>query len=209
MVTTYTGRMVAKSQPGRPIYDRLIAGSAGGRCPLCGLGHVSTLDHHLPKAEYPVLAVSPANLIPSCNWCQGAKDGSYPASANDQTLHPYFDNVDGGRWLAAEVVNSTPAAFRFVVVPPPSWNGTIIAARVRHHMKTFKLARLFASNAADELSNIRQRLEDLLAKGGSEAVRAHLNAEAQSRENAWLNSWQTATYQAAAESDWFCEGGFA
>src|SRR6266571_1397377 len=94
MVRTYTGRMVAKSQPGRPVYDRLIAASPGGRCPLCSLGHVSALDHHLPKAEYPILAITPANLVPSCGWCQNAKDDAYPQIAAEQTLHPYFDSVD-------------------------------------------------------------------------------------------------------------------
>lgn len=209
MIKTYTGRMVAKSQPGRPVYDRLLSAPAGGRCPLCGLGHVSTLDHHLPKAHYPVLAVSPTNLVPSCTWCQDAKVESYPHSEEEQTLHPYFDDVDQERWLTATVRNTTPAAFEFFVAPPPNWNGNSLAARVRNHLKTFSLPKLFTANAADELTGIRHFLSDLHAKGGTNAVRGHLEAEAVSWEAAYTNSWQGAMYRAASASDWFCKGGFA
>lgn len=209
MITTYTARMVAKSQPGRPVYDRLVAAAPNGRCPLCGLGKADSLDHHLPKAIYPILAVTPINLVPSCDWCQNAKDDTYPQTVRTQTLHPYYDNVDTEQWLTASVVQDAPASFSFDVTPPASWNGTVMADRVRHHMKTFKLATLFTVNAADELVDIRQRLVNLKASGGVEAVRLHLTAEAQSRRHARLNSWQTAMYQAAAANQWFCDVGFA
>ena len=41
MIDVYTKRMVPKSQPGRPIYDRIISAPKHQRCPLCGVGTVN------------------------------------------------------------------------------------------------------------------------------------------------------------------------
>jgi hypothetical protein len=82
-------------------------------------------------------------------------------------------------------------------------------ARLRHHIDVFKLDELFASNAADELINIQFALQTLYDAGGSEAVRAHLREEADSRQRAVNTSWQTAMYRAVEASDWFCDGVFA
>ena len=73
MSNLYDFRMAKKHGPGRQIYDRLISVPAYGRCPLCGQGKVWTLDHHLPKKQYPGFAVTPANLVPSCMDCNKAK----------------------------------------------------------------------------------------------------------------------------------------
>ncbi|MTI11656.1 hypothetical protein [Sansalvadorimonas verongulae] len=68
MKSVYTQRMVKKTSPGREYYDLLMAIPAHGRCPLCGQRIVTTLDHHLPKAHYPALVVSPLNLIPGLSY---------------------------------------------------------------------------------------------------------------------------------------------
>src|SRR5262245_46510032 len=58
MEDVYTLRMARMGRPGRRIYDAIFTSSPQGRCPLCMQRQVSTLDHHLPKAHYPALAVA-------------------------------------------------------------------------------------------------------------------------------------------------------
>lgn len=207
----YTYRMVGDNQPGRGIYDRLRA-AGGEKCPLCGVNTVKTLDHHLPKSKYPVLSVTPTNLIPSCRDCQSAKKSGFPTTAEEQTLHPYYDNIEADLWLTAVVNQGPPANFSFAVTPPPAWS-QLLTDRVLYHMASFELPRLFAVNAANELTGIRPALTNLFNAGGMNAVRAEL----QSRADSWLqggiqagrlNSWQLAMYQAAAAADWFCNAGF-
>jgi len=208
----YTYRMVGDEQPGRAIYDRLRA-AGGEKCPLCGVNAVKTLDHHLPKSKYPVLSVAPTNLIPSCRDCQSAKKSVFPTTAEEETLHPYFDNVDGDIWLTAVVNQETPATFTFGVTPPAAW-GQLLIDRVLNHMESFELYSLFAGNAANELTGIRQGLTDLFNSGGTAAVQAHLQNQAASwrqggQQAGRLNSWQLAMYQAAANDNWFYSQGFA
>ncbi|WP_371639768.1 HNH endonuclease [Streptomyces virginiae] len=211
MTAVYKNSMAKKLAPGRFIYDSIKLAAKGGRCPLCGQRTVTTLDHHLPKALYPALSVDPLNLVPACADCNKLKLDKAPGSSGEETLHPYFDNVEDSPWLRAEVVEVSPAAFKFYVDPPGDWSQTLID-RVRLHFKTFGLGELYVSQAADELLNIRYGLNQLFNANpseGSQNVRLHLMEQAESRRQARINSWQTATYAAMAESAWFCAGGFA
>jgi len=166
------------------------------------------LDHHLPKAHYPALAVTPLNLVPSCGDCNKAKLDSIPREAAAVSLHPYFDNIDGKTWLKAVVIETRPAALRFRVDAPTEW-GKVLEQRVRNHFEVLNLAELYASQAAEELLNIRYQLIDLHAAAGMDSVRSDLESRASSCACARRNGWRTAAYSAWAASDWFCDGGFA
>jgi 5-methylcytosine-specific restriction endonuclease McrA len=207
MEAVYTDRMAKKNAPGRPIYDRLLAAPAYGKCPLCGQRIVSTLDHHLPKSLFPALAVLPINLVPACADCNKAKLEKRPNNAEEQTLHPYFDDIEDDHWLFAKIIETSPPVVRFFVKPPDYWD-TVKAQRVHYHFKVFGLAHLYTSHAAAELSGIQYRLSLLFEDTGYNGVANHLRDEAESRVAANRNSWQAALYKALADSGWYCSGGF-
>jgi hypothetical protein len=207
MVKVYTGRMVPKKSTGRTIYNQIMSLPVNQKCPLCGIGTVNTLDHYLPKTHLPIFSVTPNNLVPACKWCQGEKVEYYSTTEGDQLLHPYFDDLDSEAWLGAEVVEGSPAAFRFYASPPNHW-ADAKKSRVARHLKELKLPLLFSSNAGSRLSEIRARLANLFLKGGKDAVRDHLTEEFASSEADHKNSWTAAMFRAAVQSDWFCQGGF-
>lgn len=207
MEAVYTNRMAKKGAPGRAAYDTLFTSAPQGRCPLCGHRMVSTLDHHLPKAHYPALAVAPLNLVPACGDCNKAKLACIPTTASEETLHPYFDDITGDRWLYADVVEKDPAALRFFVDAPAHWSA-VLAARVGLHFRTLGLAKLYAAEAADELLNIRHQLKIIHAAGGAAMVRAEMEGRRQSSSVVRANGWRTITFEAFSESAWFCNGGF-
>lgn len=207
MVCVYTDRMAKKGAPGRYIYDDIFAAPAQGKCPLCGQRAVETLDHHLPKARYPALAVAPLNLVPACYMCNKAKHEA-PGEATEVCLHPYFDVIDDRRWLRAEVLKTRPAALRFSVEAPEEWD-EVLRRRVTHHFQKLRLAELYASESAEELLNIRHQLEGILAAADETAVRAELASRAASALRAKRNGWRTAAYEAWSANSWFCSEGFA
>lgn len=65
-------------------------------CPSCGEpGKPGTLDHYLPKSEFPELSVVIANLTPMCSECQGRKGADYKSATGEKLfLHPYFDAIE-------------------------------------------------------------------------------------------------------------------
>jgi len=207
MTYVYTERMAKKGTPGRPVYDKLLAAPAYGRCPLCGLRDVSTLDHHLPKDHYPALSVVPRNLVPACPSCNKAKTNAIPHSEDDQTLHPYYDDVENDRWLYAEVIQVSPVALSYFVDPPRDWDAHL-AKRVKHHFNVFKLATLYGTHAAETLVSIRGHLGQIYDEDGRGGVKLHLQRQADSYAAVHINSWQTAMYNALGSSTWYCDGGF-
>lgn len=204
----YSNQLSNRRAAAYKIYEKLISASPHGVCPLCGEQTARTLDHHLPKGRFAALSIVPYNLVPACRDCQSAKGEKFPGAAEEQTLHPYFDELETQRWLVATVVQGSPAAVVFDVVPPANWSA-IKTGRYNRHLVVFELKTRFALFAARELVQIRSQLGRLHAAGGLSAVRQHLKETADSRHSAWKNSWQTAMYEGCAASDWFCDTGFA
>jgi len=207
MERVYKGTF-ARSIRTRHIYNAIKKLPPNDICPLCGQRTVSTLDHYLAKSRHPALAVTPANLVPACADCNKLKLDAQPASAEEQTLHPYFDECDDAVWLVAEVQETVPAGLTFAPAPPDAWPA-LKRSRIRRHFEMFALGALYASHAGAELANIRYSLTLLAAAGGQMAVRQFLQDQAVSSRQVHRNSWRAASYQAWCASNWFCAGGFA
>lgn len=208
MSTLYKGTLSRQGSRARRFYDRLKTAAPNDICPLCGQRVVKTLDHYLPKASYPTYALTPLNLVPACSDCNKSKLDRQPADASDQTLHPYFDDVDGVSWLVAEIRESSPPAAVFSVRHPPNIDVTTVA-RLRVHFETFGLGELYAAQAGSEMVSIRFALAEAAAARGVEGVQALLAHQARTRSLAARNSWVAALYTALAESVWFCSEGYA
>ena len=205
----YSAHMVNRSKPSRQIYDLLLSRAPLGRCPFCGMGHASTLDHYLPKTKYPQLSVLPINLVPSCKDCNTRKSAAVAIVEEAQALHPYFDHeiFINEQWLYAEVIESIPATINFCVQAPPRWDD-ISKARVKSHFNDFKLACRYSIEASSQIACLRYTLLTYREILGSQGIKQHLMNEAQANYRVHPNSWQTAMYQALADSNWYCDSGF-
>ncbi|MBR8403215.1 hypothetical protein [Burkholderia cenocepacia] len=208
MERVYNGTFV-KSSKTRDIYAKLKRACVNDICPLCGQRTVRQLDHYLPITSFPVFGLAAINLVPACSDCNKDKLVHMPSTAGEQTIHPYFDNVDGEQWLFGKVVESIPAAVTFFVKTPAAWS-EMQAERMRTHFRVFRLGALYATHAAVEIGNIRFQLAKIAAAADSaHRISAHLRERAESCAHVYQNSWQRATFDALADSEWFCSGGFA
>ena len=207
MGVLYKRHMARSKSRGRPIYDQLLIAAPHDQCPFCGHRDVSTLDHTLPKAQHPALAVTPINLIPCCEDCNHTKGNLVLGSVEEQLLHAYYDDISGQRWLYAAIVEGSPPAAKFFVDTPEEME-PVIACRVENHFEKLELARLYASQAGRQLQNIKGALGEMYDAAGMDAVRQDLERRARSCADVILNSWEGALFEAAAASDWYCDGGF-
>lgn len=208
MEKVYTNRMAKKKAPGREVYDEIKESSPFNICPLCGHRPVEQLDHYLPKTKFPSVVVLPVNLVPSCEKCNKIKLGDVPNGPDNQTLHPYYDDVTAYQWLFAEIRETSPASFKFCVRIVAEFDDEI-NKRIKYHFDKLELGLLYASQSGAFVSDISHRLTDLHAKAGMDEVRDYLMEEERSRRKVHVNSWQRAMFQALANSDWFCDGGFS
>jgi hypothetical protein len=207
MGTVYSSRFMRAGAPSRALYDSIRSAPAHGICPLCGQRVVASVDHYLPQSHHPVFNLTPANLIPACSDCNKNKLAKVALNAQQQTLHPYFDDLGGQRWLFVDIGETAPPTIAYRVQPPAGWS-PVLSLRVQHHFEVMRLAELYAAQAASELADITYGLQEVGESGGGIAVRTHLYDEFRTRNARDPNSWKTALYEGLCCSNWFCLQGF-
>jgi len=199
----YSTYMVNKQYPARYVYDAILV-AANDKCPFCGgIGQPKTLDHYLPKANYPFFSVLPANLVPSCRDCNAGKSNNLALQPGKQVLHPYFDNdcYFNERWISAKVVMTNPIALEFYVNPPINWNQLRIE-RVTSHFTDFDLAKRYSLQAAEELSTLIYQRNSFMENFTSSEFRDYLMSL--DGDILFINHWKRVMYAALAANVEFC-----
>ena len=202
----YKSKLV-KHPSARPYYDAILLSPAHKTCPICTIGTVSTLDHYLASSKFPAFSITPINLVPSCIDCNKTKSAKLVTELNKQTLHPYFDDLKGVKWLTAKVVESDPPAVIFDVlsnIPPCA----VEIDRIKHHFQLFGLDRLYTANAGGMLCAIADLSAKWASLGGEEKVHQNLQMNAESACLSDPNDWRGVMYEALARSEWFWRGGY-
>ncbi len=207
MGVIYKSHFARNNSPSRVLYEQIKMSPEFGICPLCGQRTVATVDHYLPQSHYPALNITPINLVPACSDCNKRKLAFVAACAEDQTLHPYYDDLGNDRWLIAEIICASPPAVIFQIRAPVAWT-EVIAARARRHFEVMGLAELYAAQAASELADISFALEELGDAAGAAGIRQHLDQQFRTRYWRDRNSWKTALYEGLRDSEWFCNEGY-
>ncbi|WP_207461789.1 hypothetical protein [Azospirillum sp. SYSU D00513] len=208
LIALYEDHLSATRGAARAVYDAIKNAAPNKLCPLCSIGSVAHVDHHLPKSRYPDLSVLPLNLVPACHFCNDTKKARFPTTAGEQTFHPYYDaHLLTQRWITATLDYGAPLVVVFSVTAPTSWPLTD-QQRVARHFTTCGLGISFGTNANANLVSLKRRLQRLHDPGGAAAVKAYLEEERDSHDDK-PNSWQHVFFQALAADDWFVNGGFA
>lgn len=202
MTKLYDRKFVPKGEGGRKYYDAIKLLSPNKKCPYCAQREVSTLDHYLPKAKYPVYAVTPYNLVPSCSDCNKYKTDDIFTRREEETIHPYYDDFSNEQWIVGEMIEKEPIAFKFVVKCPKNWDN-VKKARAKKHFEKFKLDELYKPYASEEYIGCFSRIKRLYKRGGKNLAIEDLKEQIEDRESIRLNTWQAAMYQAIIDSEWF------
>ncbi|WP_316233395.1 HNH endonuclease signature motif containing protein [Bradyrhizobium sp. SZCCHNPS2010] len=174
-------------------------------CPLCGAAPATTLDHHLPRAQYKSLAINPRNLVPSCQPCNRAK-GTVVPSAGQGMVHAYFQALPTATFLRAtsSYIDGALAISFYIddtVVPSPL-----------HERLTFQLTRLNLDERLVDSINImlftlKPSLEMFRGLANERAqIQEYLRGAARSynKDFAW-NHWRSAVVLSLSECDAFLD----
>jgi 5-methylcytosine-specific restriction endonuclease McrA len=165
-------------------------------CPMCGSSVTGTVDHYLPKEDFPEFSVMAANLVPACSHCNSGKKGRTFRGAfpNERFLHPYFDTLAGQPLWLTRIIPPYEAA-QFEAAPIPS-----LGANNRELMK-FHLGHVlgpqFHRNAENLWATYPQHLRDEVggtapvspARAGKEIARSLRTSILTSGENSWNASF--------------------
>jgi hypothetical protein len=207
LVALYSDHLSGARGAARDVYNAIKGAVPNKLCPLCSIGSVAHLDHHLPKRKYPDLSILPLNLVPACHLCNDTKKARYPNHAGEQTFHPYYDgHLLNEQWVRGTLNQGSPPVVVFSATAPATW-AAVDRQRVERHFLICGVVTSYMTNANSLMSSLKKRLTKLHERGGAAAVEAHLDEERETFEDK-LNSWQHVFYQTLAANSWFVNGGF-
>ena len=193
----------------RAIYGELLQVS-DGRCPMCGFGEASTLDHYLPLTQYPEFSVFAMNLVPACARCNQLKGDSVGKIPAEQFLHSFFHQIPSIAVLVCRVdVQPRTVVITFRIRQTQRIAADVLA-RMSHQFERLQLADRFRREALNELGDRSAVFEECVAPGANyAALLERLRQEAKGfRATLGPNHWKTALYRALRKDRAFWSGGF-
>lgn len=196
MVKLYSDKFVGHTSVRSKYYSKIMISSAG-KCPICGVGVVSNLDHYLAKSIYPTYAVTPINLIPICRDCNCNKNDKKIDSIISAPLHPYYDDIDNIVWLEStlQVINNNIVAM-YSVNENIKLNDVDLYDRLCNHFSLFKLDKLYSVQASSEIADSFRQWKENYNLWGQETLLSFFEQQLRSCETYQKNTWKTALLRA-------------
>lgn len=182
------------------------------RCPFCGISESSTIDHYLPKEQYPEFSVFPKNLVPSCAVCNTRKrDRILDEGTNVRMfLHPCYDAVPEVAFLSVRarmVVDALILSYRLM---QPAGMSAQTFQHLQSHFNELNLADRYRRMGLEHLGGQYPALRRAYGVGeDAQRVAAKLTEGAEDFEEvSGPNYWLSKLYRALAANEDFCDGGF-
>ena len=205
IIKLYDQKFSKLGEDTRKYYDAILA-NGGKICPICGVGKRRTLDHFLPKSKYPLLCVTPLNLVPTCRDCNMEKGAKSSTDYYEMPFNPYFDD-NSLAWLTCRIdfgINGEciPQFYNGLdKTQDPGW-----LKKCEVHISNSKLDETFQNAAVDEIENVQEHYWELYKECGEDEVKKQLRSYQKSCERIDINSWRAALYSALSlQYHEFCE----
>lgn len=169
-------------------------------CPYCGKPVVpSTLDHFLPKEDWPEFSIYPDNLVPQCSDCAPIKGRKYYCSTKNSAMfiHPFYSSLlsQVGFDISATLMNndvSFNVRYKLMDIDESD------RPRVRLHIHSLKITRRIKEYCDVKLKRIIRK-----SKKSKNSIAGIINCympEVQS-ESYLLNNWKEAFYSSINQQE--------
>ena len=201
-----------ETEPMTTLRGDLLKRISVARCPFCGISESSTVDHYLPKEQYPEFSVFPKNLVPSCAVCNTRKrDRILDKGTNVRMfLHPCYDVIPDVAFLVVQVHMEANALIVSYRLTRPAGMPLNNFQHLRSHFSELDLADRYRRMGLEHLGGQYPALRRAYGPG-EDAVRvaAKLIEGAEDFEEvSGPNFWLAKLYRSLAGNDDFCDGGF-
>ncbi|MBV4483273.1 HNH endonuclease [Pseudomonas khavaziana] len=182
------------------------------RCPFCGISESSTLDHYLPKEQYPEYSIFPSNLVPSCAVCNTRKRDRILEEGTKvrMFLHPCYDLIPNLEFLTVHTRMEADALILSYRLTQPAGMALLTFQHLRAHFRELKLADRYRRMGLEHLGGLYPALRRAYGLGedaGRVAVKLIEGAQ-DFEEVSGPNYWLAKLYRALASNIGFCDGGF-
>lgn len=203
---------LVETEPMAALRGDLLKRDAVARCPSCGISESSTLDHYLPKENYPEFSIFPKNLVPSCGVCNNRKRDRILVDGTDvrMFLHPCYDTIPDTEFLTVRTRMEADALILSYRLTRPAGMPPRTFRHLRSHFTELNLADRYRRMGLDHLGEQYPSLRRAYgAVGDAVRVSEKLTETAGDIEEVrGPNYWLSKLYRALATNAEFCDGGF-
>lgn len=168
-------------------------------CPFCGeAGTPATLDHFLPKDEYPEYSIFSSNLVPMCDICQRADaKGVKVLDSNQKRIffHPYFDGEEDLEILVLEILPpfDKGTSFRLCVKNDIEQNLQSLCSR---HIKELNIETRYRRYFSTAFVRLKKLVKKMLSIGvDRESIEGQINSFYVNEKLVATNYWDTIFYK--------------
>jgi hypothetical protein len=201
-----------ETEPMITLRGNLLKRISVARCPFCGISESSTLDHYLPKEQYPELSIFPKNLVPSCAVCNTRKRGRILDEGTNvrMFLHPCYDVIPDIAFLSVRARMEGKALVLSYRLTRPAGIPLQTFQHLRYHFDKLDLADRYRRMGLEHLGGQYPAFRRAYGSGEDAGrVSEKLIEGAEDFEEAQgPNYWLAKLYRALAGNDDFCDGGF-
>nr|WP_180164566.1 HNH endonuclease [Stenotrophomonas sp. SbOxS2]NYT97653.1 HNH endonuclease [Stenotrophomonas sp. SbOxS2] len=201
-----------ETKPMTELRGNLLKRISVARCPFCGISESSTLDHYLPKEQYPEFSVFPKNLVPSCAFCNTRKRDRILDEGTKvrMFLHPCYDVIPDTEFLTVRARMEADALILSYRLTRPAGMALRTFRHLRSHFNELDLADRYRRMGLEHLGGQYPALHR--AYGSSEnaerVAEKLIEGAVDFEEVSGPNYWLAKLYRALAGNDDFCDGGF-
>ncbi|WP_168118515.1 HNH endonuclease [Paenibacillus sp. HB172176] len=128
------------------------------KCPYCGIDRPRTIDHYLPKSDFPEFSVFPLNLVPCCQYCNGKKGDRWINESGKRIfLNLYYDKIPEIKYLYTRIHLDQAGLpiIKFELVYTEEIECFDI---IKEHYAALDLLNQYSLNVEDEISSIHDYL---------------------------------------------------
>lgn len=138
-------------------------------CPNCTIEKVASLDHYIPKEEFPEFSVNPINLVPCCSTCNSKKKENWKDDKKMLFLNLYSDVIPNSQYLFVNVVSKTEFTFELKNVSKIDLN---LFKVIDSHYSRLNLLQRFREDSDEVISEL-----DLLISNGRDSFNNDIKLE--------------------------------
>lgn len=201
-----------ETQPMTALRGDLLGRISVVRCPFCGISESSTLDHYLPKEQFPEFSVYPKNLVPSCAVCNTRKRDRILIEGTNvrMFLHPCFDVVPEVAFLVVRTRMEADALSLSYRLMRPVGMELQTFQRLQSHFEQLGLADRYRRMGLEHLGGQYPALRRAYGAGevAERVAEKLIEGATDFEEISGPNYWLARLYRALAANDDFCDGGF-
>lgn len=124
-------------------------------CPFCTINNANTLDHLIPKAEFPEFSDNPKNLMPCCSECNGLKSTIWRENTERKYLNLYLDDLPEKQFLFVRLTLQDGAICAKYFLENREEIDNKLFTRIANHYDKLCLCKRFSKNSENIVSELK------------------------------------------------------